>query len=267
MGKVAKAKLELVKTSTMELNVGESVKHGTNINEIELPEHLKITHRTGITMLDTALGGEGVTPTSAILLSGGSGCGKTTLSLQWCNSWTSNDHIALFNTNEEAATQVKKTVLRLGLQDGFFIGQDRLVPKVLEHAKLLAKKFPSKRILLVLDSLQTLDDGYYANGGTNQNTQVRVAQQMIQWCKQTHNIGVLIGQVNKNGDFAGKNMVKHAVDVHIHMFHDKAKKSPTFGERIMETQKNRYGYSGTEIVFGIDGRKGVFEKPNYGGEE
>jgi DNA repair protein RadA/Sms len=268
MAKLAAAKsVEVVKTNTMELNVGETVKHGTNINDIELPEHLKITHKTGIDMLDNAFGGEGVTPSASILLSGGSGCGKTTLMLQLCDAWTKQGHIALFNTNEEAASQVKKTVLRLGLQDGFFVGQDRLVPDMLEHTALLAKKYPGRRILLVGDSLQTLDDGYYANGGTNSNTQVRVTQMMIKWAKNTHNIAVIIGQVNKNGDFAGKNMVKHAVDVHLHMFHDKAKKSETYGERILETQKNRYGYSGTEIIFGIDGRKGVYEKPNYGGEE
>lgn len=263
MAKIAPPKDLKVKHNTMELGVAQQLARGTNINDIELPEYLKITHDTGIEMVNKALGGEGVTPTSSILLSGGSGCGKTTLALQLCDAWTRQGHLAFFNTNEEAATQVKKTVLRLGLSNGFIIGQDRLVPEMLEHAKFLAKKNPGKRILLIADSLQTLDDGYYANGGTNSNTQVRVTAQIVNWCKTTHNIGIIIGQVNKNGDFAGKNLIKHAVDVHLHMYIDKAKKSETYGERILETEKNRYGFSGTEIIFGIDGRRGVYEKEGF----
>jgi hypothetical protein len=61
--------------------------------------------------------------------------------------------------------QSRKTAKRLKLKHGFVVGEDRLIPKVLDHARYLISKNPGKPLLLIIDSLQTHDDGFYANGG------------------------------------------------------------------------------------------------------
>lgn len=251
--------------AAMQLDVSMQLKKGTNINDIEVPPELRMTHKTGIDFFDASMGGEGLTPSASILFTGGPGAGKTTVMLQLANSWTKQGHIALYNTNEEAAVQVKKTVERLRLNDGFIIGQDRLVPNVLNHCDFLAKKYPGKRILLINDSLQTLDDGKYSNGGTNGASQVRVTEMVINWCKSTFGVSVLIGQVTKAGEFAGKMQVKHAVDCHAHLYIDDKPKSETYGERIFEVEKNRYGCNGISYILGMDKNRGLYEKANFGG--
>jgi len=50
-----------------------------------------------------------------------------------------------------------------------------------------------------------------------------------------------VHQVTKGGVFVGDNQVKHAVDLHIHFGFDKDKKSPSFGERILRKEKDRFG--------------------------
>ena len=67
------------------------------------------------------------------------------------------------------------------------------------------------------------------------------------------------GQVTKSGDFAGKQQVKHTVDVHCHLFIDEAKNSETYGERLFEIQKNRFGCSGKRYILGME-KRGLYEK-------
>ena len=52
---------------------------GTPIHDIEVPEHLNRTVKTGIDYVDSAMGGNGFTPSSVTLFTGEPGSGKTTL--------------------------------------------------------------------------------------------------------------------------------------------------------------------------------------------
>lgn len=264
MGKRAAVKEEAVKRAGMNLDVGDEIARGTNILEIKVPEQLDQSVISGLDFFDSMLGGDGMTPSQSILLTGGPGAGKTTLALQIADAITERGGIALYNTNEEAAVQVRKTVRRLNLRSGFIIGQDRLVPKTLEHMDYVSNmpQFKGKKIprVLIEDSLQTMDDGFYPNGGTNSNTPVRVTELATKWAKKNFDIIILIGQVNKDGEFNGKNVIKHAVDTHLHIYIDKAKKSETYGERIFESQKNRFGCSGLQFIVGMDKDKGLYLK-------
>jgi predicted ATP-dependent serine protease len=105
--------------------------------------------------------------------------------------------------------------------------------------------------VVFIDSLQTTDDGFYADGHMNSMTPGRVIPQFANFCKETYSIGVIIGQVNKAGDFAGKQSIKHMIDCHAHLFIDTKDKSETQGMRIFEMQKNRYGYSGQAYVLNM----------------
>lgn len=256
----------------MNLNVGiKGLKRGGNILDIEVPEALRHKKLTGIDWFDDAVGGEGMTPSSCMMLTGGPGCGKTTMILQLADSITNAGHIALMNTGEESLYQVRLVTERLNLTAGFVPGQDIMVEEVLAHANELRQKNPKKQVFLLQDSLQTLNDGYYKDGGTTGNTPLRCCELLTDWVKtpvkhkdgsESYGICIFVGQVTKGGDFAGKNQIKHAIDVHGHLFFDDDKKSETYGERLFEVQKNRFGCNGKTYIIGIES-DGLYEKGRY----
>ena len=143
--------------SQMKMNVGlKSWKNGTNILDLEVPAQLERTVRTGVKFFDDAMGGEGMTPSTALLFTGTPGAGKTTLSLQLADAITGAGNICLFNTGEESLFQVRKVAKRLDMKNGFVAGQDTLVSDILKHGDELRKKNPGKQVFIVVDSLQTL---------------------------------------------------------------------------------------------------------------
>lgn len=252
---------------SMNLKVGiKDLARGTNILELDVPKQLEETVKSGIAWLDDALGGEGMTPSSTMLFTGTPGAGKTTAMLQMADAWTKEGNICLMNTSEESLLQVRKVTKRLNLKNGFVCGQDRRVPDVLSHMDELRKANPDKKLLLILDSLQAHDDGKYKDGGVNSMTQCRIAEQITDYCKEYYAMAVLVGQVTKDGTFAGKQQIKHTVDIHAHLFIDQKPQSESFGSRIFRVEKNRFGCSGIAYILGLDGKKGLYEKGTYGGD-
>jgi len=228
------------------------VTNGTNILEVEVPAELEVNIETGVGFLDDAMGGKGFTPSSAALVTGTSGAGKTTMMLQMADSITGKGHMCLFNTAEESIVQVRKVTKRLRAKNGFYIGSDTLAKDIIKHAKQLIAKNPGKQLFVVCDSLQAIDDGKYTNGYTNSMTAVRAAEMLADFAKTKVNgiypVVLIIGQVNKDGQFAGKNMVKHILDIHAHLSIDESKKSETYGMRLFEVSKNRFGCTGRSFV-------------------
>ena len=243
----------------MTLNVGiKGLKRGTNILDVEVPKQLRDRKKVGITWFDDALGGDGFVPSSVMMLTGTPGAGKTTLLLQLANAITKAGHVCLYNTGEESLHQVKMVAERLGLREGFYVGQDTVVTELLAHADSLRKANPNKQVFILQDSLQTLNDGKWGEE-TNSVTPMRCAEMLTDWAKATYGIVIFIGQVNKDGEFQGKNGILHAVDVRGSIYIDKTKKSETYGERIFEITKNRFGCSGRTYILGIR-RDGLYEK-------
>jgi len=248
--------------SKMNLNVGiRNLKRGTNIAEISVPEALRSRKKTGLSWFDDAIGGEGFVPSSVMMLTGTPGAGKTTMLLQTADAITKSGHICLYNTGEESLYQVKMVAERLGLRNGFVVGQDSLVGDLLDHADELRAANPGKQIFILQDSLQTLDDGKWKDG-TNSMSTVRATEMLTDWAKSNYGVVIFIGQVTKSGDFAGKQTILHAVDVRGRIFIDEEKKSETYGERIFEITKNRFGCSGKSYILGIN-RNGLYEKGSY----
>jgi len=243
----------------MTLNVGiKGLKRGTNILDIEVPKQLRDRKKVGITWFDDALGGDGLVPSSVMMLTGTPGAGKTTMLLQLANAITKAGHVCLYNTGEESLHQVKMVAERLNLREGFYVGQDTVVTELLAHADSLRKANPNKQVFILQDSLQTLNDGKWGEA-TNSVTPMRCAEMLTDWAKSTYGIVIFIGQVNKDGAFQGKNGIKHAIDIHGHIYIDQKKNSETYGERIFEVTKNRFGCSGRAYILGIR-RDGLYEK-------
>jgi DNA repair protein RadA/Sms len=246
--------------SRMNLNVGiKNLKRGTNISDIAVPEALRDRKKVGLEWFDDALGGEGFVPSSVMMLNGTPGAGKTTLLLQLADAITKAGHVCLYNSGEESLYQVKMVAERLGLKNGFVVGQDIMAKDLIAHANHLRKTNPGKQVFVLQDSLQTLDDGKYGNGHSNGNTPVRATEMLTDWAKSNYGVVIFIGQVTKSGEFAGKQTILHAVDVRGQIFIDEEKKSDTYGERIFEVTKNRFGCSGRSYILGMQ-RTGLYEK-------
>ena len=250
--------------SKMNLNVGiRGLGRGASILDITVPDALRRRVASGVGFFDDALGGEGFVPSSVMMLTGTPGAGKTTLLLQLADSITAAGHICLYNTGEESLYQVKMVTERLGLRNGFVVGQDISVTSLLAHADMLRATYPGRQVFILQDSLQTLEDEVAeARGGANSMTPVRVTEALTDWAKANYGVVIFIGQVTKDGDFAGKQTILHAVDVRGRLYIDQEKRSETYGERIFEVTKNRFGVSGRGYILDL-GRSGLREKGSF----
>ena len=254
--------------------------HGKNIMSVVVPPELRIKVRTGEEFIDHTLGGW-LTPSTCWMMSGDSGVGKTTLVLTIANLLTKQGHIVLYNGREESVYQVKMACERLGVNDGFIMGEDVFVDNLIEHARRLQaglakenakQKDISKhrRVIIVADSLQALDSGKYDTGRKTKNTPIQCASALIGWAKsakegETSGILIFINHVTKGGHFAGDNTLLHAVDAWVHFGFDRNKKSDTFGERVLIKNKDRFGPAVAPMIveMGEGGKlaKRVVEEP------
>lgn len=234
-------------------NISE-IAFGTNILDITIPEHLKRKFATGVNYFDGALGGEGMTPSCVTLFTGTPGAGKTTMMLTMADSITKQGGICLFNTAEESLFQTAMTAKRLRLKNGFVTGNTDDINELIEGARTTMDANPGKQFVMIVDSLQCLDDGKYSSGVKTSGTAIRCLEMITDFCKETGACAVVINQVNKQGKMAGSNKLKHMVDAHMHLSVEK-KEQDLLGCRVLETQKNRFGGCG-HIFFLHMGKRG-----------
>ena len=227
---------------------------GTDILSIEVPEILTRKFKTGLSYVDGAIGGEGFTPSAVTLFTGEPGAGKTTMMLKIADSITKEGGVCLFNTAEESLYQTSMTAKRLKLRNGFMCGNTDDVTVLLEKSKEIIDANPGKQFVLIVDSLQCLDDGKYSSGVKTSGTAIRCLEMITNFCKENAAIGIVINQVNKQGKMAGSNKLKHMVDAHMHLSVEK-KEADLIGCRVLETQKNRFGGCG-HIFFLHMGKRG-----------
>ena len=110
----------------MKLNVKNDITFGTNILDLEVPKQLRNKHKSGLGYIDSALGGDGFTPSAVTFFTGEPGSGKTTMMLTLADAITRAGGVSLFNTAEESLFQVKLVVERLKFRNGFIAGQVKL---------------------------------------------------------------------------------------------------------------------------------------------
>lgn len=254
----------------MKLNVARGFKAGTKIQSIEVPELLRVKHSSGLDWLDDALGGEGgFTPTTTMMLTGGPGAGKSTLLRQLADTMTKEGHIVVYNTGEESLYQAKMACERLKLKQNFMVAEEVMLPKLLTFMDQVKAdpKHKDKQVVLLQDSLQTLDDGKYVDAkgvsrGVTGKTPTYCAELLVDWAQKNFGVVCFIGQCTKAGEFAGQNTIKHAIDTHAHMFYDEKEKSDTYGCLLFEVQKNRWGCNGKTFILGLT-KTGIEERGHF----
>ena len=239
--------------------ITDNIAFGTNILDISIPEHLTRKFKSGLSFVDGAMGGEGFTPSAVTLFTGTPGAGKTTLMLTLADAMTKQGASVLFNTAEESLYQTAMTAQRLRLRNGFQAGNSSSITEIIENATKMQKAADKagKQFVLIIDSLQCLDDDKYSSGKITSGTAIRCLQEITDFCKETGAIGLIINQVNKSGKMAGSNKLKHMVDSMMHLSVEE-KDEDFKGCRILETTKNRFGGCGHMFYLAL--RKNGFKE-------
>ena len=228
----------------------------TNILDIEVPAQLEVNVPTGFAHIDALFAGDGVTPSTASIVTGIPGAGKTTLMLQLADAITRSGHIAVYNTGEESLYQVRKVVRRLGLEHGFVPMYETETKTLIRKIKAIQAKNKGKQVFLFVDSLQCMEvereKGKRGRPASHGNMEVETTALLTQWAKESYGVLFLIGMVTKDGTFAGKQKIRHIVDVHLHLGVDTDRKSETYGNRVASMEKNRFGLAGVEYSYEIN---------------
>jgi DNA repair protein RadA/Sms len=185
---------------------------------------------TGIPELDRVFGG-GVAQSSAVLVGGDPGIGKSTLLLQAAASMAKAGVRCAYISGEEAIAQIQSRARRLGVEQS----PVQLAAETDLRSILKALKASSPE-LVIIDSVQTLwSDTLEAAPGSV--AQVRAcAQELTRFAKKTGAVVVLVGHVTKDGQIAGPRVLEHMVDA---VFYFEGERGHQF--RILRSVKNRFG--------------------------
>ncbi|MCG3771453.1 MAG: DNA repair protein RadA [Nitrosomonadaceae bacterium] len=240
--------------------------------DIKVPQALRTVLKTGDEYIDSLFTGDGIRPSTCCMITGLPGGGKTTISLQMANSLVKQGHVVLYNSCEESDAQVYMKLEKMGMNalidensTNAYFSSFYEVADIIAFADKIRKqhKFAAGQgFFLFVDSLQTIE---YTKGGRGRpagpaQQQCDAMWDIAAWCKENMTIAMIIGQVTKDGTFAGKQEVKHAVDCHLHLAMDTDKKSETYRQRIAEMQKNRFGATGLYFPYEINSTGIVFSQ-------
>lgn len=254
----------------------ENVRDSLNIPSIQairnvvIEEHLRIRIKTSDAIINEQFGG-GIVPSSIIVLAGNSGLGKSTHAQRLANLLCAEGHTVLYNAGEEDPRQVKMALERTrcdALLNRGFISNFDDVDQLLDMAEKLrvtvhtkAPTLPNGQprfFFLFQDSIQTLTNE--EDGRTRQKAEIHqqtdAVWKIVAWSKKTLAISVLVSQVTKTGDFAGKNELKHAIDVFAWLYKVTKKTDDNFGRSYLTVSKNRFGASGIESFYKL-GETGI----------
>ncbi len=208
-----------------------------------VPYEDEFRFESGISELDRVLGG-GIVNSSAVLVGGEPGIGKSTLLLQ-VSALCSKRKRVLYISGEESGGQVRQRAERLGLDldDINILCETKLesILHVLDSEKMQ---------LVIMDSLQTLvSDEVGSQAGTV--SQIRYCcMEIVNHCKAAGTAVFFIAHVTKEGTIAGPKIIEHMVDTVLYF------EQASMGVRLIRAAKNRFG-SVDEIGIFLMGNKGL----------
>ena len=197
---------------------------------------------SGIGELDRVLGG-GLVPSSAVLVGGDPGIGKSTLLLQAAARFAAAGLKTFYISGEEASAQVRMRAQRLGL------GEAPVKLATATSLRDILTTLESERPdLVIIDSIQTVwSDTVEAAPGSV--SQVRAsAHELTSFAKRTNTSVILVGHVTKDGQIAGPRVVEHMVDCVLYF---EGERGHQF--RILRSVKNRFGPADEIGVFEMTG--------------
>jgi DNA repair protein RadA/Sms len=196
---------------------------------------------TGIGEFDRVTGG-GLVPSSAVLIGGDPGIGKSTLMLQVAAALSRSAASAAYISGEEALEQLRLRAGRLGLQKTAV----RLAVAASVRDIAASLEAADRPEVVVIDSIQTLYvDSLDSAPGTVAQVRASV-QELVRLAKQRGFVLLMVGHVTKEGLLAGPRVVEHMVDAVLYF---EGERSHQF--RILRTVKNRFGATDEIGVFAM----------------
>ncbi|PIB24374.1 DNA repair protein RadA [Amylibacter kogurei] len=226
------------KGKTLGANKGRKIPLG-DLSTVDAPLPRGLS---GIQELDRVLGG-GLVPSSAILVGGDPGIGKSTLLLQAAASFARNGQKAIYISGEEASSQIRMRAQRLELADA----PVKLATET-NLRDILTTLEDERPDIAIIDSIQTMWSDH-VDSAPGSVSQVRAtAHELTTFAKRRGVSVILVGHVTKEGQIAGPRVVEHMVDTVLYF---EGERGHQF--RILRAVKNRYGPADEIGVFEMTG--------------
>lgn len=207
------------------------------------------TMRVGYEKIDNfASNKSGFVIGSSVFFTGTSGAGKTSFSI-FLQKLFENEITALYS-REMPACDVKEQTERFGISHrNALIADKDDCANVGEFIKAIDEVKPR---IVIIDSLQVLlqED---CHGEKASDDLWNLIADLRSWTSKNNAILFVIGHVNKEGEFEGKNTIKHMFDAHMHMNFDQKK-----NERTLSWTKNRKGDTAVKLYYEFTADSMVF---------
>jgi DNA repair protein RadA/Sms len=233
-----------------------------DISSLVVPEEMKKSINSGHAFINTMFAGDGYVPGTVSMVTGEAGVGKTTFALMALESAGASGHLPYFVSLEENPYQTKRTYDRMGLKRSWPMDPNYIVEDIITNLDAYAARPENKgkKIIAFIDSLPCLTVKMKRGEKlSKEELAIAVISKLVAWAKRTWNVVFFINHVTKSGKFIGKNTLKHIIDCHLNLSWDRQKKSETYGMRLMEQLKNRFGAAGIYFPYKLAARGMVFE--------
>ena len=229
-------------------NLNNSLSLLSNVKDNEFE-----TSITGIESLDNLFSSQkGLIKGSINLLSGDPGVGKSTLLLQLAGIFAQQKNSVgelkkvIYVSAEESAGQIAQRGRRLGVPlDKIYI----LNSAELESIINIITNPEHKPDLLILDSIQSIYSVQLQSTPGSVSQVKECASVIARHTKANHIDTFIIGQVTKDGDVAGPQVLEHIVDSVLFFEGANGDKSEY---KILRSHKNRYGSTHEIALFKMD---------------
>ncbi len=204
---------------------------------------------SGIEEFDRVVG-DGLMPSSLLILTGDPGIGKSTLLLQVANNLAKNYRVFYFSS-EESLAQVKQRATRLHcIEKNLFFSDQAELEVIVSTTK------HEKPDILIIDSIQNC---YQSNASTLPGSigQLREATFVFMRLAKEYGITIIMsGHITKDGMIAGPKTLEHMVDGVFYL-----QGEDRWQTRVLRSVKNRFGTI-NELGFFEMHENGLQEVPN-----
>lgn len=206
--------------------------------------------KTNIEELDRVLGG-GIVSGSVILLSGEPGIGKSTITLQLCETISRQNKSVLYISGEESLDQISLRANRLNITS-----ENIQMISTNSLEEVLGTLEEEKPDFAILDSIQTISAENLPSVAGTANQVRFCAEAVINFAKTQKIPIVIIGHVVKDGSLAGPKTLEHIVDIVLYIEGERYQNL-----RILRGIKNRFGSTNEVGIFEMN-EKGLTEVKN-----